>query len=146
MSLFDFKPRSSKASDSEIIKKSSLPSIPKVTNLKIKNGTLADKIRDIRTLTEKNLAYKKAELLNITSESQLKELIDLAIKNKHLSVDTETTSLDPLTTTLAGVCLYTKGYKSSYIPINHVNFITGVKYDGQLSEDFVKPTPNRSRQ
>lgn len=138
MSLFDFKPRSSKASDSEIIKKSSLPTIPKVTNLKIKNGTLADKIRDIRTLTEKNLAYKKAELLNITSESQLKELIDLAIKNKHLSVDTETTSLDPLTTTLAGVCLYTKGYKSSYIPINHVNFITGVKYDGQLSEDFVK--------
>lgn len=138
MALFDFAPRSSKTNDKALVKKSALPIIPKVANLKLKNGTLADRISNIRFLSEKHLGSKKDKFVCITQEQQLKELIDLAIKNKELSIDTETTSLDPLTTTLAGVCLYTPGFRAAYIPVNHVNFITGVKLEGQLSAEFVK--------
>lgn len=138
MALFDFKPRSTKATDSAIIKKSSLPTVPKVANLKLKNGNLSDRIKEIRITTERYLGSKKDMFINITDESLLIELIDKAIKNRKLSIDTETTSLDPLTTTLAGVCLYTPGFRAAYIPVNHVNFITGTRLEEQLSEEFVR--------
>ena len=138
MGLFNFQPKTSKKSDKELLKKSSLPVVPKAANLKLKSGNLADTIKNIRLITEKQFKNKKDKLCSITSEQQLIELIDLAIKNKVLSIDTETTSLDPITTTLAGVCLYTPASVPSYIPINHVNFVTGVRLSGQLTEDFVK--------
>lgn len=138
MALFDFAPRSTKSQDATLVKKSALPTIPKVANLKLKNGNLSDRIKEIRILTNKHLGAKKDKFVNIVDKKQLTELIDLAISNKCLSIDTETTSLDPITTTLAGVCLYTPGFPASYIPVNHVNFITGVRFEEQLSEEFVK--------
>lgn len=138
MALFDFKPKSTKSLDAKILKKTLLPTVPTVPNLKLKNGNLADRIASIRQITQSHLKNKKDKLVNITEEQQLVNFINKAIKNGVLSLDTETTSLDPLTTTLAGVCLYTPGFRACYVPVNHVNFITGVRLDGQLSEDFLK--------
>lgn len=54
------------------------------------------------------------------------------------SIDTETSSLDPITCTLAGVCLYAPGLKPAYIPLNHVSHITGARLNNQVDSDVVK--------
>lgn len=71
-------------------------------------------------------------------EAILIDLIDKFIENGIGAIDTETTSLDPITTTLAGVCLYTPGYKAAYVPVNHVSYMTGMPIKGQISAEIVK--------
>jgi len=75
----------------------------------------------------------------ITEEQQLIEYIDVCIENGVDALDTETTGLDPFTCKLAGVCIYTPGLQTAYIPINHVDFKNPNKLlDNQLSIEFVK--------
>lgn len=54
------------------------------------------------------------------------------------ALDTETDSLDPITTTLAGVCLYVPGRKAAYIPLHHVSYVTGVQSANQVPDEVVR--------
>lgn len=139
MALFDFKPRSSKITDAQVVNKakSKLP-ILSAGNVKLKAGNLFSRITSIKAMTNRYFADKKDMYLNVMDEAILIDLIDKFIENGIGAIDTETTSLDPITTTLAGVCLYTPGYKAAYVPVNHVSYMTGMPIKGQISAEIVK--------
>lgn len=139
MALFDFKPRSSKITDAQVVNKakSKLP-ILSAGNVKLKAGNLSSRITSIKAMTNRYFADKKDMYLNVMDEAILIDLIDKFIENGVGAIDTETTSLDPITTTLAGVCLYTPGYKAAYVPVNHVSYMTGMPIKGQISAEIVK--------
>ena len=139
MALFDFKPRSSKITDAQVVNKakSKLP-ILSAGNVKLKAGNLSSRITSIKAMTNRYFADKKDMYLNVMDEAILIDLIDKFIENGIGAIDTETTSLDPITTTLVGVCLYTPGYKAAYVPVNHVSYMTGMPIKGQISAEIVK--------
>ena len=86
---------------------------------------------------ETNLGKFKDDYVIINDEKVLHSYLETCKKNKYISIDTETTGLDPLLDELVGVCIYTRGQKGAYIPINHVSYITGVKSEGQLPNEIV---------
>ncbi len=55
----------------------------------------------------------------IEDESEIKEWLAEAEKNGEITIDTETTSLDPHQAKLVGISLSTKPGKACYIPLNH---------------------------
>ncbi|HUM44860.1 MAG TPA: DNA polymerase, partial [Fervidobacterium sp.] len=63
--------------------------------------------------------------------------ITKAIEDGELAIDTETNGLDFGEMVIAGLCLYSPSQTGAYVPLNHVNYITMTKLDGQLSEQFV---------
>ena len=74
----------------------------------------------------------------IRTREELAEYINIANSNGEIAIDTETNnSLDPITCKLMGPCIYTPGQKNVYIPVNHVNPITRVRLENQLTEEEV---------
>ena len=100
-------------------------------------GGIVSKISAISIEVEKKLGQYKDKYQLIQSEELLHDYITECIGNGYISIDTETTGLDPILDSLAGICIYTRGQKGSYIPINHVGYLTNEKIKGQLSIDFV---------
>lgn len=106
--------------------------------LKSKNLSIDDKLRIIYDNVKKILGTYKEQTVVLRSALDVSEYLKVAIKNNVISIDTETNnSLDPLTCKLMGVCLYTPGMKNAYIPINHINRLTGERLDNQLTEEEI---------
>lgn len=136
MPLFDISRNTSKTNDAKLVKKAKI--VNKATPT-IKGGSgLLDRISQITSLVESKLGYLRDNFILIQDMHNLEEYIRSAIDNKVLSIDTETTGLDPLLDDIAGVCIYTKGQKGAYIPINHVSYITNAPVANQLTRDQVK--------
>ena len=114
-------------------------SLPAEKLIKSKNTTIEQKLQIINNNTLRILGVYKDNTLVIRSKEQLVDYIDQAIENNALAIDTETNmSLDPLTCTLMGPCIYTPGLKQAYIPLNHVNYQTGERLPNQLTEQDIK--------
>lgn len=130
--LFNLPPRSTRAGDASLAKKSR-GRTQTSAGIKIKGGGgLLDRISTIQGLVERNLGQYKDRYKVITKEQELKEYIDKCIETGIASIDTETTSLDPITCTLAGFSIFTPGENAVYVPINHVSYITGQRVAKQL--------------
>ena len=114
---------------------------PKVVSEKIvksKKVSIEDKLRIIREDVERILGTYKEDTQVIYTLEDLHSYIDKAIENGVIAVDTETNnSLQPITCKLMGACIYTPGRKNAYIPINHINRITGEKLSNQLTEQDI---------
>lgn len=134
MALFDVPLRATKEDDSKIAKKAKAKAKP--TQL-TKVGGLLGSIELIRNTVEKYLGCYKDDYICITDKDSLHNYIDVCIDNTYISIDTETTGLNPLVDIIAGICIYTYGQKGAYIPINHVSYITGIKSEGQLDADII---------
>ena len=93
-------------------------------------------ITNIKASVAQNLGKYADRYIAIRDEDELRAYIDKCIQNKICSIDTETTSLDPLTTTIAGFSIFTPGEKAAYVPINHCGYITFTKLKNQISEQF----------
>lgn len=107
---------------------------PKKTAVTVRgNKSLVDKISAIREMVERSLGQYKDKYIIIQDLQTLNSYIDSCIENKYIAIDTETDGLDPMQNVLAGICIYTKGEKAAYIPLNHISYITNEKVDGQLS-------------
>lgn len=100
-------------------------------------GSLLDRINMIKATVETNLGQYKDVYQVINNKEVLHDFIDACIGNGYISIDTETDGLDPLRNNLAGICPYTYGQKGSYIPLNHISYITNEKASGQLDMEFV---------
>lgn len=137
MALFDYKPRNTRADDNAIVGKASKRNVQTV---KLTGGaTLSDKIKDIRRLVEKYLGGFRDKYISIQDEEELKEYLRVMVKDKTFAIDTETTSLDPMTCTLVGVSLYSLKNKPAYIPLNHISNMSGMRLTNQLTvEQFTK--------
>lgn len=110
-----------------------------VKQVKSKKLSVDEKLDIIKTEVYKVLGKQKDNTICITTEEDLHNYIDKAIDNKIIAIDTETNnSLDPITCKLMGACIYTPGQKNVYIPINHINRLTGDRLDNQLTEEDIK--------
>lgn len=135
MPLFNIPNRPTKADDAKIAGKSK--STKKVSTSVRGGNNLLARINEIKLAVEKNLGQYVDEYQIIDNKEVLHDFITDCIGNSYISIDTETNGLDPLQDTLVGICPYTYGQKSAYIPLNHISYITGIKADGQLPIDFV---------
>lgn len=139
MALFDIHKRSNnKANDKAIVKKSNSKAKQVVPTIKGK-GNLLDRIDSIKAMVEKYLGKYRDEYIVIDNEDILSAYIDKCIANHYISIDTETDGLDPLINHMAGICIYTRGEKSAYIPLNHISYITQMVVPNQLQTDVVIP-------
>lgn len=141
MPLFEVPVRAGKAQDSKIAKKAKTTT--KAATIVRGGNDLLGRINEIKAMVEKNLGEYADKYIVINTEDALREYIGQALDCKYISIDTETTGLDPLLDKLVGICIYTRQLKGAYIPLNHISYITGVKADNQLPMEFVMEQMNR---
>lgn len=140
--LFNIPNRAGRSKDTRIAKKAK--SRAKSGSVSIKGGnTVLGRINEIKAAVNKNLGQYKDDYILITEKEVLHDYITDCIGNGYISIDTETSGLDPLQDKLAGICPFTYGQKGAYIPINHVSYVTGVKLKDQLDIEFVIAEFNR---
>lgn len=134
--LFNLPPRATRAGDSLLAKKASKAAKANA-GISIKGGGgLLERISTITAMVNKNLGKYADQYEVIRDEEVLEKYIDDCIEQGIISIDTETNSLDPITCTLAGLCLYTTGNKAVYIPLHHVSYVTGIEIENQVSDEF----------
>jgi len=133
---FEFGKRTDRTADKKVIAKTAR-SAKQVTT--VKGGTdILSRINQIKAMVERSLGQYKDKYQVIRNEDTLKSYIAKVIENRYIAIDTETDGLDPLQNNLAGICIYTYGLKGSYIPLNHISYITGLKAGNQLDSIFVR--------
>ena len=129
--------KSLKKKDMDVAKKSKVSKSMNTVTIK-GGGSLIDKIQSIVSLVNSKFANKKDEFLLIRTEEGFIQYIDKCIENNIISIDTETTGLDPIEDHIVGLCIYTPGMKAAYVPINHISYITQAKVENQLSVLFLR--------
>lgn len=135
MPLFDIPSRPGKGQDVMVAKKAN--SKAKKTPTSIRGGGLVSQIQNIVHTVDMALGQYKDEYKLIQSEGELKRYLLACKNNNYISIDTETTGLNPLQDKIAGICINTYGEHGAYIPLNHINYITGVPLADQLPPQIV---------
>lgn len=129
--------KSTRKKDMDLAKKSK--TVKSVNTVTIKGGgSLIDKIQSIVSLVNSKFANKKDEFLLIRTEQDFIQYIDKCIENNIISIDTETTGLDPIENHIVGICIYTPGMKAAYVPVNHISYITQAKVENQLPIPIIR--------
>lgn len=129
-------PRATRQSDAAIVNKASKS---RAVTTSVKGGKgIYDKISTIVAVVNTKLGKYKDKYLLLRDEESVKKYFDTIIQNGEGAIDTETSSLDPITCILAGVCLYTPGQKAAYIPMHHISYITGVESNNQVDDSVVR--------
>lgn len=136
--LFDLPQRATKAGDSLLVKKVKEKTKAGSGSSIKAGGSLLERLRQATQLVLMKLGSHADEYISIQDEATLIQYIDACIKNGYYSIDTETTSKDPMLATLAGVCLYTYRKKPAYVPVNHISPVTNQRLTNQLSQECVK--------
>lgn len=135
MPLFDIPTRAGKEQDKQIANKSKAKM--KKAPTAVRSSGLLSKITRIQNVVDKYLGKYKDEYSVITKKHDLAEYIQFANSAGIISIDTETTGLDPMLDKIVGLCLYVPNQKAVYVPINHVSYITNERVDNQLIEQDV---------
>lgn len=135
MPLFKIEKRPGRSQDSTVAKKSKTAN--KAVSTVHSASNLLSRIAEIRMAVERNLGQYKDEYSVIYTVEELEEYIDASLENDVISIDTETTGLDPISDKIVGLCLYTPNQKPAYVPINHISYKTGVRISTQLTEKQV---------
>lgn len=104
--------------------------------LKSKKVTIMEKLSVIKTKVLDVLGKQKDNVIVIKTKEAFEDYVSKAIQFGRIAIDTETNnSLDPVTCRLMGLCLYTKGEKQAYIPLNHRDPETKERFNWQLTEE-----------
>ena len=142
MPLFDVPSRNiGKGNDKKLLTKAKSA---KKSSTTVRGGQgVLGRITEIKSMVEKHLGKYKDEYIVIQDVDTLSQYIDKCINNHVISIDTETTGLDPLVDKCVGICIYTPGEKAAYIPLNHVSYVTGMPVEGQLDVKIVCEQFNR---
>ena len=135
-SLFDTSRSTSKSNDKKLAKIAN--QTKKVTPTIKGGGGLLGRIKQIQQMVDKHLGKYKEKYQIIQTEEALREFVDNVIEFGAVSIDTETTGLDPMQDTIAGICVYSPNQKSAYIPLNHISYITEMVVPNQLPSDVVR--------
>ena len=134
MALFTVPKRPGREQDKAIAGKSKSSTRATTT---VKGSGLLGQINQIKAMVEKYLGKFKNDYIIITDELVLNKYLTDCVNNGVISIDTETTGLDPILDKIVGLCIYTPNHKAAYVPINHVSYVTGVRVDNQLTEQQV---------
>lgn len=134
MALFNVPTRNDKKSDLSLAKKTTAK--PKQSAVRVGNN-LIDRIATAKAVVEKKLGKYKDDYIVINSVDELHDYMTKCIDNGVISIDTETTGLDPILDKIVGLCLYSTNLQAAYVPINHTSYVTGARSTGQLTEQEV---------
>jgi len=135
MPLFEVPIRRDSSTDKEILQKAKHK--PKKTPTSQRSGGLASQIRDIVHKVDIALGDYRDKHRLIMGEEELHSYLKSCQDNRYISIDTETEGLNPFQHRIAGICINGRGEKGAYIPINHVNYITGEPIKGQLPPEII---------
>lgn len=115
----------------------------KEVSIKSKKLSIPEKLSIINENVDKKLGIYKDKTIVIKSKEELEKYINKAIDNNIIAIDTETNnSLDPLTCKIMGLCLYTPGLDSAYVPVNHTD-LNGTRLDWQVTEKDINKELNK---
>jgi len=104
----------------------------------VKGGSgIMGKIQAITELVRRMIGEDDGSLICIKDIEEFKHYIEMAKKNGELALDTETDGLNTIDDMIAGICFYTPNMKPAYVPINHINYITGQKLDEQIPIEII---------
>lgn len=107
----------------------------KVCNITVKRNqnTLIKSLEVIGELVKSGRLNAEGEIEVIRTPERLKAYMDHAGRNGEYVLDVETTGLDIFNDILVGICLYTDGEPSAYVPFNHTD-LQNVRVSGQMTE------------
>ena len=112
-------------------------STAKKPSISVRSGGLASQIHNIIHNVDIALGQYRDDYIMIQGEDELHRYLEACRCNRYISIDTETNGLNPFQNIIAGICIYTRGEKGAYIPVNHVNYITEAKIPNQLPSDII---------
>ncbi len=100
---------------------------------------LSERLKEIDAEVLGVLGKQKGDVLVVKDARQFEEYVGDCIKTGFVDVDTETNnSLDPLTCSIMGLCLYAPGLKQAYVPVNHRDPTTKARLPWQLTENDLR--------
>ena len=134
MALFNVPKRPGREQDKAIAGKSKSRTRATTT---VKGSGLLGQINQIKATVETHLGKFKDDYVVINEEHELHNYLVECVHNNVISIDTETTGLDPILDSIVGLCIYTPSQPAAYVPINHVSYVTGVRVENQLTEKQV---------
>lgn len=106
--------------------------------IKSKKLSVDDKLIIVKQKVLDTLGKQIDNVIVLKDKRELHEYLNEGLSFKRIAVDTETNnSLDPITCKLMGLCLYVKGEKQAYIPVNHIDKETGERLPNQLTEQDI---------
>ena len=131
----------SKEKNKKAVSKASTPRKSKTVVTQGGKGQ-SNKIETIVQLAKQSLV-DDGTLELVTEEERFREYMFKCRENGIIFYDTETTGLDPIVDELVGVCIYTPGEKSAYIPMHHTDY-SGKELPNQLSNEVVREELEKS--
>lgn len=110
----------------------------KVCNVTVKRNKnkLENALAVIQELVKSGRLHAEGEVETIRTPERLKEYMDHCKQSGEYVLDVETTGLDIYNDILVGICLYTPGETSAYVPFNHTD-LQNVRVADQMSEEQV---------
>lgn len=111
----------------------------KVCNVIVKRNKnkLENALAVIQELVKSGRLHAEGEVETIRTPERLKEYMDHCKQSGEYVLDVETTGLDIYNDILVGICLYTPGETSAYVPFNHTD-LQNVRVADQMSEEQVR--------
>lgn len=111
----------------------------KVCNVTVKRNKnkLESALAVIQELVKSGRLHAEGEVETIRTPERLKEYMDHCKQSGEYVLDVETTGLDIYNDILVGICLYTPGETSAYVPFNHTD-LQNVRVADQMSEEQVR--------
>lgn len=111
----------------------------KVCNVTVKRNKnkLENALAVIQELVKSGRLHAEGEVETIRTPERLKEYMDRCKQSGEYVLDVETTGLDIYNDILVGICLYTPGETSAYVPFNHTD-LQNVRVADQMSEEQVR--------
>lgn len=111
----------------------------KVCNVTVKRNKnkLENALAVIQELVKSGRLHAEGEVETIRTPERLKEYMDHCKQSGEYVLDVETTGLDIYNDILVGICLYTPGETSAYVPFNHTD-LQNVRVSDQMSEEQVR--------
>lgn len=111
----------------------------KVCNVTVKRNKnkLENALAVIQELVKSGRLHAEGEVETIRTPERLKEYMDRCKQSGEYVLDVETTGLDIYSDILVGICLYTPGETSAYVPFNHTD-LQNVRVADQMSEEQVR--------
>ncbi len=134
-----FNTKSSIARDNQLLNKTkNISNVISINANVVAGRGTAQKIASACAVVDAKLGYLKDKYEIVNDKDALFQFMKKAQKNGILSLDTETSGLNPLFDKLAGLCLYTPGSKAIYVPLNHISYITNQRIQNQLTNEEAK--------
>ena len=130
-----------------LINKTKKKKAPKTTEqlLRSKVADIEDKLKAVREDVLRILGRHIDDIIIIQSEEELIKYFDVCEKNKLISIDTETNNtFNTFDCKLIGLCIATIGQKWAYVPVNHIDRLTGDKLPNQVTEEQIKKQLERT--